>query len=160
MVDTKHVTDTIREIRSICTSFTEKGLPNYPMGIPFTYWEQYLNLRFYLMLSLLCVFVSVFLVLAVSLMNPWIAFVVVSFTNGLLIGLELDRPKRTARYCVVGDSSLKSTSICTSTCMLTCMYCRRNISSRVSSNSEASFQNFYKILKKHLLGNIRTCLNS
>ena len=78
MVATETVTATIREVRAICDTFTADGLPNFPSGIPFTYWEQYLNLRFYLMLSFICVFIGIFVVLTVSLMNPWVASIVVS----------------------------------------------------------------------------------
>ncbi|VDN28481.1 unnamed protein product [Gongylonema pulchrum] len=33
------------EIRSICDRYTDMGLPNFPSGIAFTFWEQYLYLR-------------------------------------------------------------------------------------------------------------------
>ena len=67
-----------QDIRSVCDEFVDRGLPNYPSGYPFTYWEQYINLRFYLMLALLCVLSTTFLVLTITLMNPWLAAVLVS----------------------------------------------------------------------------------
>ena len=76
--DTASVTSTVIEIRDICDKFAAHGLPNYPMGIIFTFWEQYLNLRFYLMLALVCVLAGIFLVLSIVLMSPWTAFMVVS----------------------------------------------------------------------------------
>ncbi len=76
--ETREITATIEQIRDICDAFQERGLPNYPTGIPFTFWEQYLNLRFYLMLSLICVLGAIFIVLTLVLVNPWIAIIVVS----------------------------------------------------------------------------------
>ena len=76
--DTQEITSTIEEIRDICDTFQERGLPNYPSGIPFTFWEQYINLRFYLMLSLICVLGAIFIVLTLVLVNPWISIIVVS----------------------------------------------------------------------------------
>ena len=67
-----------QDIRSVCDEFVDRGLPNYPSGYPFTYWEQYINLRFYLMLALLSVLTTTFLVLTITLMNPWLAAVLVS----------------------------------------------------------------------------------
>ena len=81
MTSTQEITATITEIREICERFKSMGLPNYPRGIPFTFWEQYINLRFYLMLSLICVLAGIFLVLTIILMNPWAAFIVVSVSN-------------------------------------------------------------------------------
>lgn len=59
--DTYGITKFISMVRSICTQFDERGLPNYPSGIPFVYWEQYQALVQYLCgtmgISLLFVFV-------------------------------------------------------------------------------------------------------
>ena len=84
--DTQEITSTIEEIRDICDTFQERGLPNYPSGIPFTFWEQYINLRFYLMLSLICVLGAIFIVLTLVLVNPWISIIVVSIICKLLHG--------------------------------------------------------------------------
>ena len=67
-----------QEIRGICDQFSDLGLPNFPSGVPFTFYEQYINLRFYLMLSVLCVLLVSLVVLTVVLMNPWLALIVVS----------------------------------------------------------------------------------
>ena len=67
-----------QHIRSICDEFEKKGLPNYPHGVPFTYWEQYLHLRTYLSLSVVYILVVTFLSIAIILMNPWLAFIIVS----------------------------------------------------------------------------------
>jgi patched 1 protein len=80
---TEETVDTIKEIRNICDEFANRGLPNYPSGYPFMFWEQYINLRFYLMLSLVCILLMIFFTLAVVLMNPWAAFVVVSTSTNI-----------------------------------------------------------------------------
>jgi len=43
----------IKEIRAICDRYAADGFPVYPTGIPFTFWEQYLQLTFYLFVSIL-----------------------------------------------------------------------------------------------------------
>lgn len=43
--DTETITKMIETVRNICKKFEEKGLPNFPSGVPFTFWEQYINLR-------------------------------------------------------------------------------------------------------------------
>ncbi|XP_023228642.1 protein patched-like [Centruroides sculpturatus] len=78
MKTTSVITSTIQAIRAICTKFEKNGLPNFPTGIPFTYWEQYIGLRFHLTMSLLCVFVAIFLAVSLVLLNPWAAFIMVS----------------------------------------------------------------------------------
>jgi patched 1 protein len=77
----------LQEVRGICDSFAVQGLPNYPRGVPFTFWEQYVNLRFYLGLSLGCVFVAVFLVLTVVLLSPWTAVIVVTVLGLMTVQL-------------------------------------------------------------------------
>ena len=82
--DTEAIVEMIAAVRRVCRRFEERGLPNFPAGVPFTFWEQYAGLRFFLCLALLCVFVAVALVLAVTLMSVWAAAVAVS-----VIGLTL-----------------------------------------------------------------------
>ena len=84
MATTESIVETIEQVRTICRRFEERGLPNFPAGVPFTFWEQYVGLRFFLGLALLCVFVAVFLVISVVLMNAWAAGLVV-----LVIGLTV-----------------------------------------------------------------------
>ncbi|XP_037068599.1 LOW QUALITY PROTEIN: protein patched homolog 1-like [Pollicipes pollicipes] len=81
---TESIVETIEQVRRICRRFEARGLPNFPSGVPFTYWEQYVSLRFFLALALLCVFVAVFVVISVVLMNVWAAGVVV-FVIGLTV---------------------------------------------------------------------------
>lgn len=65
-------------MRGICDTYTDRGLPNYPSGVPFTFWEQYIKLRLYLALSILCILLVTFIVLTIMLMNPWLASIIVS----------------------------------------------------------------------------------
>ncbi|XP_045158248.1 protein patched homolog 1-like isoform X2 [Mercenaria mercenaria] len=85
--DTEEILDIVLQIRSICDDFTSRGLPNYPSGIPFTFWEQYIKLRFYLMLALLCILVVTFTVLSVVLVNPWLAAIIVVIVSLILVEL-------------------------------------------------------------------------
>ncbi|RWS17150.1 protein patched-like protein, partial [Dinothrombium tinctorium] len=88
---TEEITSTIQEIRSICKKFEDKGLPNFPTGLPFVYWEQYVQLRWYLLASVIFVFAVVFLVVCLFLVNFWAAaliivvlFIIVSELFGFL----------------------------------------------------------------------------
>ncbi|GFR79109.1 protein patched homolog 1 [Elysia marginata] len=84
---TEEVIDVITEIRDICADFNERGLPNFPLGDPFTFYEQYIHLRHYLMVSLVAVLAVTFVVLTVVLMNPWTAFIVVFVLSMILVEL-------------------------------------------------------------------------
>lgn len=74
-------------MRSLCQKFEERGLPNFPSGIPFLFWEQYLGLRQSLGLALLCALAAVFLVVAVLLLNLWAATLVVLALAAIVIQL-------------------------------------------------------------------------
>ena len=96
--DTEAMVTTIKQVREICDRFTAKGLPNFPHGIPFTFWEQYLSLRFYLLLALAAALVAVTVVITLLLMSPWagaiIAVVLASIVGQLfgalgLLGIKL-----------------------------------------------------------------------
>ncbi|XP_050403061.1 protein patched homolog 1 isoform X2 [Patella vulgata] len=85
--NTEEIISLITEIRSICDMFSEEGLPNYPSGVPFTFWEQYINLRFYMMWAIICVLLVTFFVITITLMNPWLAFIVVVTLSSILVEL-------------------------------------------------------------------------
>jgi patched 1 protein len=85
--DTEVTVDTIRRVRQICEKFEERGLPNFPSGIPFTFWEQYLSLRFWLAVGLVCILAAVFFVVSFVLMSPWIAAVVVVVIATIVVQL-------------------------------------------------------------------------
>merc|ERR550525_865992 len=81
--------ETIHSVREICDKFASLGLPNSPNGIPFTFWEQYLGLRFYLLLALAAAFAAIFVITSVLFMSPWaaaITLVVLGCIVGQLFG--------------------------------------------------------------------------
>ena len=82
--DTAAMVTTIKEVRDICDSFQARGLPNFPFGIPFTFWEQYIGLRFYLLLALAAALAAVFLVISVLLMSPWAAALVIFVVSSIV----------------------------------------------------------------------------
>ena len=55
-----------------------KPRPSYPVpsGIPFTFWEQYIWLGFYLLLALAAASAAVFLLISVLLVSPLAASVI------------------------------------------------------------------------------------
>ncbi|KAJ8011970.1 hypothetical protein DPEC_G00063850 [Dallia pectoralis] len=67
----------IESVRAICEEFTRKGVPNYPNGYPFLFWEQYIGLRHWFLLAVSVVLACTFLVCAVLLLNPWTAGIIV-----------------------------------------------------------------------------------
>jgi len=54
------------------------GLPNFPEGIPFTFWEQYVRLSHNLLVCLCLITAAVFIVITLLLMSPWTAAIIVS----------------------------------------------------------------------------------
>ena len=76
---TEVMVDMIEHVRQVCGKFEERGLPNFPTGFPFTFWEQYINLRFWLLASLAAIFLVIF-VLTTFLMMSWRVGVIVIVT--------------------------------------------------------------------------------
>ncbi|XP_076319648.1 protein patched-like isoform X2 [Tachypleus tridentatus] len=87
MGDTNEITKTIEVIRTLCQKYEERGLPNFPTGIPFVFWEQYIGLRFYLCVALICVLTAIFLVVSVVLVNIWAAFIMIVVLASIVIHL-------------------------------------------------------------------------
>ncbi|XP_054616688.1 protein patched homolog 1 [Dunckerocampus dactyliophorus] len=69
--------EAIESVRAICDEFTRKGVLNYPNGYPFLFWEQYIGLRHWFLLSISVVLACTFLVCALLLLNPWTAGIIV-----------------------------------------------------------------------------------
>ncbi len=78
--ETPQFVEAIESVRSICSNYSRQGLPSYPNGYPFLFWEQYVGLRHWLLLSISVVLACTFLVCAVFLLNPWTAGIIVSFS--------------------------------------------------------------------------------
>ena len=86
--ETETIVAAITQIRAICQRFeSERGLPNFPRGFPFTFWEQYLTLRFWLAVALASILAAVFIVLAFVLWNARLGGVVVVVIALLLVQL-------------------------------------------------------------------------
>ena len=77
MNSTEEIIATVKEIRAISQKFEERGLPNFPNGVPFTFWEQYLLLPLYTCGALLIAFALVFVIVSLSLVNAQIGAIVV-----------------------------------------------------------------------------------
>uniref|UniRef100_A0A672IXQ8 Patched 2 n=1 Tax=Salarias fasciatus TaxID=181472 RepID=A0A672IXQ8_SALFA len=69
--------EAIESVRAICDEFSRKGVLNYPNGYPFLFWEQYIGLRHWFLLSISVVLACTFLVCAILLLNPWTAGIIV-----------------------------------------------------------------------------------
>ncbi|KAM8838669.1 protein patched homolog 1 [Synchiropus picturatus] len=69
--------EAIESVRAICEEFSRKGVFNYPNGYPFLFWEQYIGLRHWFLLSISVVLACTFLVCAILLLNPWTAGIIV-----------------------------------------------------------------------------------
>ncbi|MGH0182575.1 UNVERIFIED_CONTAM: hypothetical protein FKN15_019579 [Acipenser sinensis] len=75
--ETPQFVEAIERVRTICNNYSDQGVPNYPNGYPFLFWEQYIGLRHWLLLSISVVLACTFLVCALFLLNPWTAGIIV-----------------------------------------------------------------------------------
>nr|XP_014348888.1 PREDICTED: protein patched homolog 1 isoform X2 [Latimeria chalumnae] len=75
--ETPDFVEAIEKVRAICNNYTSQGVPSYPNGYPFLFWEQYIWLRHWLLLSISVVLACTFLVCALFLLNPWTAMIIV-----------------------------------------------------------------------------------
>jgi patched 1 len=82
---TEALTDMIRQVRDLCAKFEERGLPNYPIGIPFVFWEQYLGLRQSLGVALVAALAWVGITILALLLNPWMALLVAASLAGCVL---------------------------------------------------------------------------
>ena len=63
----------LQNVREICDRFSADSLPNYPSGVPFTFWEQYIWLRRQIYIAISIALAVSFVVMAVMLFNIWAA---------------------------------------------------------------------------------------
>ncbi|XP_050432015.1 protein patched isoform X2 [Adelges cooleyi] len=84
LYDTTVITKFISTVRGICKQYDERGLPNYPSGIPFVYWEQYQELRQYLCVAMAFAFLFLFLIGGLFLCNVRAALIS-SFMSVVLV---------------------------------------------------------------------------
>uniref|UniRef100_A0A1I7XEC2 SSD domain-containing protein n=1 Tax=Heterorhabditis bacteriophora TaxID=37862 RepID=A0A1I7XEC2_HETBA len=111
LTDTPAIVKMIEEIREICDEYTEKGLPNFPTGLAFTFWEQYLSLRWNLFFAICIIAFAVFAVISLLMFNPWAAamvmVIVVVVTIQLggfmgLLGIKMNPISAVTLICAVG----------------------------------------------------------
>ncbi|VDK43168.1 unnamed protein product [Anisakis simplex] len=76
LTDTPVIVEMIKEIRAVCDKFTSEGLPNFPSGIAFTFWEQYLHLSSNLAQAICVIAFAVFFVISIIICNPWAAGII------------------------------------------------------------------------------------
>ncbi|KAI6242632.1 Protein patched-like protein 1 [Aphelenchoides fujianensis] len=111
LIDTPIIVEMIKEIRGICERYTREGLAVFPTGIAFTFWEQYLDLSWYLFMAIVIIGTAVFLVISITVVNPWAAamvtIIVVSMTVELcgfmgLVGVKLNAISAVTLITAVG----------------------------------------------------------
>ncbi|XP_049539908.1 LOW QUALITY PROTEIN: protein patched [Anopheles darlingi] len=85
--DTADIKMMISQIRELCSKFEARGLPNYPSGIPFIFWQQYMNLRPCLLKAIGCALVAAFCFVALLLLSVWGAVLIVLSVVSMLIQL-------------------------------------------------------------------------
>ncbi|KHJ75732.1 hypothetical protein OESDEN_24652 [Oesophagostomum dentatum] len=111
LTDTPVIVDMIEEVRAVCEQYTEKGLSNFPSGIAFTFWEQYLFLRWNLFCAICIIAFAVFAVISIMMFNPWAAamvmVIVVIVTIELggfmgLLGVKMNPISAVTLICAVG----------------------------------------------------------
>ncbi|XP_058979496.1 protein patched-like isoform X1 [Musca domestica] len=77
LTDTSEIKSLIGHIRELSMRFESRGLPNYPSGIPFIFWEQYMTLRSSLAMILSCCVVVAFVLVCILLLSIWAAVLVI-----------------------------------------------------------------------------------
>lgn len=85
LYETSTITKFISTVRGICANFDERGLPNYPSGIPFVYWEQYQDLFQYSVVAIVFALLFLFLISCLFLCNIRSALITVFMTVILII---------------------------------------------------------------------------
>ena len=77
----------IRHIRGICKKYEDLGLPNFPTGLPFTFWEQYLELRSWLGVAVGAILAVIFVVVLIVFFSATMAALAVAMVGSLILHL-------------------------------------------------------------------------
>ncbi|XP_017867953.1 PREDICTED: protein patched [Drosophila arizonae] len=77
LTDTSEIKTLIGHIRDLSVKFEGYGLPNYPSGIPFIFWEQYMTLRSSLALILACALLAALVLVSLLLLSVSAAILVI-----------------------------------------------------------------------------------
>lgn len=76
LTDTQDITQLIGDVRELCKKFEERGLPNFPSGILFLFWEQYMDLRSSMTIALVAAWGVSLFVVGLLLLNIWAVLLV------------------------------------------------------------------------------------
>ncbi|CAJ0963608.1 unnamed protein product, partial [Mesorhabditis belari] len=111
LTDTPVIVNMIEEVREVCENYTSHGLSNFPSGIAFTFWDQYLELRWNLFIAICYIAFAVFVVISVLMFNPraavMVMVIVVILTIQLggfmgLFGVKMNGISAVTQICAVG----------------------------------------------------------
>lgn len=69
---------TITEIRSISQAFEQLNLPNFPTGIPFIYWDQFINLDLLFFASVAIITASLYLIIGLVASDFILAAIIIT----------------------------------------------------------------------------------
>lgn len=87
LIDTPKIRQLISVVRELCKKFEARSLPNYPSGIPFIFWEQYIDLRTCLLLIIICALCAAFVCVGILLLSCWAAGLIVFNSLATLVQL-------------------------------------------------------------------------
>lgn len=87
LTNTTEITKLIRHVRDLCDKFEARGLPNFPSGVPFIFWQPFLYLRETLGVALCCALLAVFVLVSVMLINLRVAAVVALSVAAIVLQL-------------------------------------------------------------------------
>ena len=85
--DTEEMVSMIRQVRGICKKYEDLGLPNFPTGLPFTFWEQYLELRSWLGVAVGSILGITFLVVLMTFFSASMAAIAVAIVALIVVHL-------------------------------------------------------------------------
>lgn len=77
LIDTNEIKTLIASIRAVCEKYKLRGLANYPSGIPFIFWEQYMDLRSSLAIIIGLANLAALVFISILLLSMWAAVLVV-----------------------------------------------------------------------------------
>ena len=77
----------IRHVRGICKKYEDLGLPNFPTGLPFTFWEQYLELRSWLGVAVGAILAVIFVAVLIVFFSATMAAIAVAMVGSLILHL-------------------------------------------------------------------------
>ncbi|KAI5693269.1 hypothetical protein M8J75_012496 [Diaphorina citri] len=102
---TRDITELITQVRGICDEFESKGLPNYPSGIIFYFWQQFSQFKMYFFLAILVALVSILSIHTFIFLNIYCTLVIllmlITMTLQLLLVMYLMNIKLNPISCVL-----------------------------------------------------------